>query len=243
MEVPLDKRDERNRQVFESRKEEIVNAEVLEDYGPWMLVRKKSRKEDRQSDLRNGKSTLHENGKLSLQRKGDINGGSFTVLADEDEKQLGDGPVQEVGASSSKDAVSEKVGQLSGRSRRPSVQITKKEVENKQGTTLGNKGQHKYDDGWKKLGKSLHKSNNVGILRQAAAKSKHTLVRGTQGGKNITREVIQNDPPFMGFTLVDNEAFEHHNDPSENEMLDHDDTLMNEENGGDFGEGGSDRNC
>ncbi|XVF49526.1 hypothetical protein PTKIN_Ptkin04bG0019700 [Pterospermum kingtungense] len=85
----------------------------------------------------------------------------------------------------------------------------------------------------KSVGPSNTKDLNVGLSRKAAAEEEHTLVLATQKGKNVTKEVINNvsDMNFAteGFSLVNNDVFEHHQDPPGSLAEDADDGMSFED--------------
>ncbi|XVF70312.1 hypothetical protein PTKIN_Ptkin11bG0151500 [Pterospermum kingtungense] len=68
---------------------------------------------------------------------------------------------------------------------------------------------------------------------KATEKSKHTVVRGSQGGKNIVQEIVNNVPTFYALEnsslLEARDGLEHHQDSSGSHLVKHKEVYISEE--------------
>lgn len=109
-------------------------------------------------------------------------------------------------------------GVLGGKGRRPNVVISEKKVSNAgigpselKAANANNNGDHK---------RMIEKGRVMS--RQAAVEEEHTVVRGTQGGKTITRITVTNtnfnNTSVSPFSFEKGVASEHHCDPSDSNI-------------------------
>lgn len=108
-------------------------------------------------------------------------------------------------------------GKLKGRGRRPNVQISEKEVVN------GVPRVHAKTTTQKERGTSHQGRKSVisqRVSKQAAAAVEHTVVRGTNNGKQVIREIVHHKGPGYNLPALEEKSTgEHFGDPS-NEVED-----------------------
>ncbi|XVF47835.1 hypothetical protein PTKIN_Ptkin03bG0142800 [Pterospermum kingtungense] len=182
----------------ELRKEATINAEIVDNFGPWMLVGRKSRRVGKRRDLRKKHGNVHENKKDIIINP---NQSSFAVLENLNDTGLGpinDGPKEG-------DVNNSRAGGSS-----PVVLSEKAEVNLVQ-----------------------RKSTCSSGLNKPAAESEHIVVLGSQGGKNITREVVNNALPNVALenssVLENQKGLEHHQDPPGSNLMEDEETYFSEE--------------
>nr|GMD45262.1 Putative ATP-dependent RNA helicase DHX30 [Ipomoea batatas] len=98
---------------------------------------------------------------------------------------------------------------IQGKGKRPQVQVSEKQIENDKNTKQPvTKGQSS------KVREESSRSGTLRRSKQAAAEAEHVVVRGSQGGKSITRTVVETEGGGgLADSLLSHDAAVHHQDP------------------------------
>lgn len=216
----------------EDYKEEplVIRPEISKAYGPWMLapwiswrrgqsykskgtVEKQQEKANERINIKNG---------MSDGRKGNTR---YDILAEEEliaeiMQTDGDYSRQENGSNNENDKRDNKKAQLQGRGKRPTIQITEKQVSNmnfKEGAgpsagpsnKLVKSQARKDNQSGNPMVTKAHKGSN-----KAAAYETHVVVRGNNSNKSVTRDTVgMHDDTSLLSSIPELEMVEHFNDP------------------------------
>lgn len=237
-EKPKDFHDETKEEERQLAEEQIRQARFLaeskEPFGPWMLVSRANRKQDKIKEsrgMRFGKQDYRtglDSNQVYAPKKYNTR---YELLAEEDHIEMD--PIRtdqnKNGPENAQDQPVKK-GTREGRGRRPNVQINSKteilreHPSEKQGTKTAEIN----TDGVTTQSRSNTREHN-----RAAEAEEHTLVRGTQGGKIIFRETINNEvnTEFINnYKLFSqNGIYEHYQDPPESAFNKNEELYMEED--------------
>ena len=220
-------------------REEVVNPEIMENFGPWMLAARKSRRSDRRRNGRDNLATSYDKGK-DIARDSDPlrnyrgKSSNFEVLqmpGIQDGIDVPNGLEVEENILGHNGLDLTLVGKLEGRRRRPNVQISEKEVSYVQpnvGLTKSTGLDHEQNPE-----KRREQMLNLRKSKQAAAEAEHIVVRSAQNGKSIVRKVvnnISNEESMESTTLFNKEIQEEHHQDPPNSIRNGDVSLMFIEN-------------
>ena len=204
-------------------REEIINPEIMENFGPWMLAARKFRRSDRKWNGRENHATSYDKRK-DIRRDSDLlrkfrgKSSNFEVLqmlSSQDGINDSNGPEAEENILGHNGLDLTLVGKLGGRGRMPNVQISEKEVRYAQtnvdlAQSIRSENEHNFE-------KRREQMLNLRKSKQAAAEAEHIVVRSSQNGKSVVRKVvnnISNDEGMENMTLFSKEVQEeHHQDP------------------------------
>lgn len=214
-----------------------VNPEILEQYGPWMLVTKKNRRMDRRRDPRNARGGEKEGESSKEGQKGTTvkDKGTQPRLATKTEAQaileaLGIVRPEVLRLEQIEEELSSEEGgvmnqlpvaRLKGRGKRPDVQISEKEVRNMEAMGTNNKAMQHTARGNKGQGNGSNLSRpskeGAGVItrtsKQAAAALEHVVVRGANNGKEMYKGVVRHKGPKLNIdSLMREDLGEHHCD-------------------------------
>ncbi|XP_075481174.1 uncharacterized protein LOC142521884 [Primulina tabacum] len=212
----------------------LIPAEITENFGPWMMVSRESRRPNK-----NRIGHTYKLGKLDNRRDSkniptkNIYRGhrQYEVLGDEENCDMG--PIEDGPGQMEEKQV--KTGKPEARGRRPNVKVNQPEQR------IGNHQNYIETQG-KRWNTEKGKKVNQNGQRQAAVEEEHVLVRGSQGGKHIVREVINNvlnkdnwenthlwgnemetehhqDPPHLNTSTEEDEYMQHEKENTEEEIV------------------------
>ncbi|XVF65823.1 hypothetical protein PTKIN_Ptkin09bG0281600 [Pterospermum kingtungense] len=181
------------------------NQEVVEAYGPWMLVNRRNRRLEKKQETRSGNE-----GKQVLLKTKKI---GFSFFAPLENMEGNENDLAVVGLGDNEGTGVVQGSKLPSRGKRPVVQITEKEVLN-----VGVSTSHQAAR--KEIGNIAGQKDKVGVVQrsnQAAAEDEHTVVLGSQGCRRIERirvghsmEVDNVEEGGSSAGVMNNE---HHQDP------------------------------
>ncbi|XVF47015.1 hypothetical protein PTKIN_Ptkin03bG0075100 [Pterospermum kingtungense] len=194
----------------------IEYEEITENFGPWMMVRRKSRRFEKGSDSR--VCNVHDNRKLFIHKESTFHT-TFNPLPELDSNEDGlvvARPMNNGVGLDDQGGMRMGSSLLVGRQMRPSVIITEKEVANVPLKSTSNKITKKAFIRPVNVVAVNEQASSSKVPNRAAAHSEHIMVRGSQGRQVIERKVVCNIPDAesdMALLMKDKDIVEHHQDP------------------------------
>lgn len=220
------------------RKEIPEKVEQNENYGPWMLVKKPERKVYKGRQGKNYGKNIQ--GKLERSdgdgakkdmedKKGELNS-RFNILYGLEDPSEDNGPIGEDGCVDQEaqhekmirqgpkvNKIQQKTTRIMESAAQEIILSTKNaKAKNRMNAAMTNQvaWREKNTETASEEGKMASGGNARGKSRQAAAEEEHTVVRGMNKGKNITRTVIIHDNEDYRMDLeIYASVAEHHQDP------------------------------
>nr|GMD85160.1 uncharacterized protein LOC109162703 [Ipomoea batatas] len=235
---PSERSTKKTKTMDVHHKENAEDCEMVKPYGPWMLAPRRTYRSGYAQKGKNygryGKEPLDGNsgkgtelavpveskkynqppGKPGDRRKV-YSSSRFAVLVEDDlNEEINE--IQEELTEGTQGRVDEEfinvdsvVTKLKGKGKRPSVQISEKQINNE-------KNKSRYAENFKnaETHENTTASQSQSKSNQAAASDTHVVVRGRASDKYVHKEIINNEdeePMMQGITEL--QSFEHHGDP------------------------------
>ena len=172
--------------VQKGKSELEVNPEIMDNYNPWMLAGRKPRRMEH--DKKETKNMGNEKRNVAAPTRDQTKGGSFTILANLDEDS---------NVAPKKEQVEEVVvinyvevlprqAPLRSKGKRAPVQTNQKDNDPINQHTLRSMTTHRVEGDQD----SQTKVKIASISRHAAAENEHVVIRSSDGGQAITREIV-----------------------------------------------------
>lgn len=195
-----------------------IRPEVVEDFGPWMLAQRKQRKNGNAYIKNNqgGKfvSNMDGNKRIgrqnsNIQKEAGVSTRFNALYGLEDNEEIqGVETFHDLEEPQDNGNQSMRTN-IQGKGKRPQVQVSEKQIENDKNTKQPvTKGQSS------EVREESSRSGTLRRSKQAAAEAEHVVVRGSQGGKSITRTVVETEGGGgLADSLLSHDAAVHHQDP------------------------------